>query len=107
MADDEFDDDIDWGTVTLPPTPSAVTPSNKRQRLNEAPSSLLEDLEVSPTFGGGLLKGASGDSKGDDADGKEEVGDRMQLRAIDLANKGDNVFLTGKAGRCHAHMMHI
>ena len=112
MADDEFDDDIDWGTVALPHMPSAVTPSNKRQRLNlneaSSSSSLLEDLEVSPTFGGGLLKCTPGDTdKRGDGDGKEEVGDKMQLRAIELANKGENVFLTGKAGTCHMHMMHI
>ena len=99
MADDEFEDDIDWGAVTYPPVPSTVTPSIKRQRLDEvSPSSLLEDLEVAPAFGGGLFKGVSRDEDYGEDGKEEEVGDAMQLRAIELANKGENVFLTGKAG---------
>ena len=96
MADDEFDDDIDWGSITLPPVPSAVTPSHKRQRLN-GPPSLLDDLKVAPMYGTGILSG-SGDTS--EEDGCEEVGDALQLKAIKIANKGSNLFLTGKAGGC-------
>ena len=96
MADDEFEDDIDWSSVVLPT--STVTPSNKRPRLevkhHDDESSLLQNLEMAPTFGDATL-GVEDPSQ---EDGDEEVGDALQLKAIELAKDGKHVFLTGKAG---------
>jgi ATP-dependent exoDNAse (exonuclease V) alpha subunit len=74
--------------------------TNKRQRLSrgsstpksdsafgENYSSLLHNLDMAPTSGGPQQSFED-----------NEVGDEMQLKAISLANKGSNVFLTGRAG---------
>ncbi|KAL7551568.1 hypothetical protein ACHAWF_018419 [Thalassiosira exigua] len=95
MADAEFDDDIDWSSIEMPSTPA--TPSSKRPRLEgkaNDESSLLRDLEMTPTVGA-TAPGAGGPSADE---GDEEVGDALQLKAIDLAMNGSNPFLTGKAG---------
>ena len=96
MTNDDFYDNIDWSEVEMP-TPT-VTPSSKRPRLddvnNNGESSLLQNLEMAPTFGGDTL--LMGDSKVEGED--EEVGDAMQVKAIELAIGGENLFLTGKAG---------
>jgi len=105
MADNEFDDDIDWSSVAMPKTPTTVTPSNKRPRLtadnydaslaSPSSSSLLQDLEMAPAFGGEI---ATGREEEDASKENEEVGDALQLKAIELANNRENLFLTGKAG---------
>ena len=41
---------------------------------------------------------AIGDDEEDEDEAKDEVGDELQLKAIELANDGKNLFLTGKAG---------
>ena len=48
--DDEFNDDIDWGSIEMPSTP-AVTPwkSNSTSTHHNAPS-LRECLQIAPVF---------------------------------------------------------
>ena len=90
--DDEFDDDIDWGSIDLP----TVTPSKKNAygvaSASNKPPSLRQCLERAEVI-------AIGDNEEDEDDeAKDEVGDKLQLKAIELANDGKNLFLTGKAG---------
>ena len=54
---------------------------------------MLQNLEMVPTFGGDTL--LMGDSKVEGED--KEVGDAMQVKAIELAIGGENLFLTRKA----------
>ncbi|KAL7542647.1 hypothetical protein ACHAXR_011953 [Thalassiosira sp. AJA248-18] len=90
--DDEFDDDIDWSSIKLPAAPT-VTPSNKRPRLDDE-SSLVHNLELAPTFGDVVFE----DPPQEDDDDGEVVADSLQLKAIELAKDGKNLFLTGEAG---------
>mmetsp|Transcript_40151 Transcript_40151/g.84039 ORF Transcript_40151/g.84039 Transcript_40151/m.84039 type:complete len:140 (-) Transcript_40151:570-989(-) len=52
---------------------------------------------MAPTFGEATLLGARDPSQ-EEVDEDEEVGDALQLAAIEFAEKGNNIFLTGKAG---------
>ena len=120
--DDEFDDDgIDWSSVMLPPaapsSSSLVTPANKRPRLDygaavktnandgsppTSSSSLLRRLEVAPAFAPPSDPVAVGDAEDETTTRarrvEEEVGDELQLEAMGAARRGDNLFLTGRAG---------
>ena len=89
MDDDEFEDDIDWGSIDLP----TVTPGKKKMSPSSSkPPSLRQCLEMAEVY-------AIGDDEEDEEDeAKDEVGDELQLKAIELANDGKNLFLTGKAG---------
>ena len=90
--DDEFDDDIDWGSIVLP----TVTPSKQNNAYGMAsaskPPSLRQCLEMAEVIAGG------DNEEDEDDEAKDEVGDELQLKAIELANDGKNLFLTGKAG---------
>ena len=101
MAGDfEFDDDgIDWSSIPMPDSPvPTVTPSNKLPRLdvdidegknNDADSStLLSNLEIAPTYHGSASLDVDGPSHETE---DKEVGDSLQLKAIELAKSGESV----------------
>lgn len=114
---DEFDDgnDDDYMSIPMPtPTPKGagaigVTPSaNKRPRLdgkfgnkNDDSTSLLQNLDGAPSF----ALGEDDDALG--LDENDEVGDVLQLKAIELAKGGHNLFLTGKVSNESAYLISI
>eukprot|EP00986_Skeletonema_menzelii_P011736 scaffold6155_cov65-Skeletonema_menzelii.AAC.1 len=56
--------------------------------------SLRFQLDVAPIYG----EPSSGGKASSEEDTTEEVGDELQMKAIQLASDGENMFLTGKAG---------
>ena len=55
---------------------------------------MLQNLEMDPPFGNATL----GVEDQLQEDGDAEVGDALQLKAIELTKDGKHLFLTGKAG---------
>ena len=47
--DDEFNDDIDWGSIEMPSTP-AVTPWKNKSTNRDGAPSLRECLQMAPVF---------------------------------------------------------
>ena len=47
--DDEFNDDIDWGSIEMPSTP-AVTPWKNKSTNRDGAPSLTECLQMAPVF---------------------------------------------------------
>ena len=72
--DDEFNDDIDWGSIEMPSTP-AVTPWKNKSTNRDCAPSLTECLHMAPVFS------REGDIEEDDNNLCEnlDVGDEVSL----------------------------